>query len=128
MRLYCFYAAALFILCFLLPAAVAEEMRSQMDGDSSEETVSDHGPPPLDYYYYDDASATMMTFDALHGRRYHLRHRLFFPSHTATAASKPRALAATAFDLRDAIVDGEADLFRVEQRRRRRRPGTGKCK
>jgi hypothetical protein len=53
----------------------------------------------------------------------------FFPSHTTTAASKPRALAATAFDLRDAIVDGEADLFRVEQQRhRRRRPGTGKCK
>uniref|UniRef100_A0A0E0H952 Uncharacterized protein n=1 Tax=Oryza nivara TaxID=4536 RepID=A0A0E0H952_ORYNI len=104
MRLYCFYAAALFILCFLLPAAVAEEMRSQMDGDGSEETLCAVGGT---------ASAIGP----------------FFPSHTTTAASKPRALAATAFDLRDAIVDGEADLFRVEQQRhRRRRPGTGKCK
>ncbi|BAS92189.1 Os05g0140400 [Oryza sativa Japonica Group] len=79
MRLYCFYAAALFILCFLLPAAVAEEMRSQMDGDGSEETVSDHGPPPLAYYYYDAASATMMTFEALRGRRHRLRHRPLLP-------------------------------------------------
>uniref|UniRef100_A0A0D3G311 Uncharacterized protein n=1 Tax=Oryza barthii TaxID=65489 RepID=A0A0D3G311_9ORYZ len=83
MRLYCFYAAALFILCFLLPAALCA-----VGG-----TASAIGP--------------------------------FFPSHTATVASKPWALATTAFDLHDAIVDGEAGLFRVEQRRRRLRPGTG---
>uniref|UniRef100_A0A0E0HQ98 Uncharacterized protein n=1 Tax=Oryza nivara TaxID=4536 RepID=A0A0E0HQ98_ORYNI len=33
-----------------------------------------------------------------------------FPSHTSMATSRPRALATTAFNLHDGVVDGEVDL------------------